>query len=601
MSFVQNKKFLVSSLAVLLFVALFIVGVFGWLYSVSKQNILVKWQSDTAQFAQRVSHYLKMSEDAVAISAETLNDMIAQGKSNAEALSYLRNETEIYAAIISDNETGVYSYLRGEYLDGSGWVSPDDYEPKSRPWYIAAAQSAGKIALAEPYLNLQTETLMMSVSQLLSDGESVVSMDIFLDGVQEMAEEAARIEQVEAAVVLNEKGFLVSHSDKTKVGTFLSDSGFKLKDGETQYTAIYHGKKCTVFTEDITDGWRTVFILANKELYHSMLEIYAISGAVILIALASSLLVFMEIARKYEEAEMLSRELNAVADIYEALVKINLRKSTLEPIRRSALSDLIFPSTLSDFRTRHKEIAESAAAEQSREILKSFLDLSTLEERLSGMKSISQEFMDKNHRWVRLRFIAVNKNSDSGTDHILLAFESIDEDKKRQETLRRRAETDMMTGVRNRGSGEALVRKAMAEGRRGMFCLLDADKFKSINDTFGHSVGDKVICAIASAMEKTFRGSDIVFRLGGDEFAAFSEGVSTQEIGEKIVDRLFDNINKIDIPELAGRKISLSVGASFYPATHEDSFEAMYKRADSGTYESKKQGGNTLTFRGENA
>ncbi|MBQ3826091.1 MAG: GGDEF domain-containing protein, partial [Spirochaetaceae bacterium] len=143
------------------------------------------------------------------------------------------------------------------------------------------------------------------------------------------------------------------------------------------------------------------------------------------------------------------------------------------------------------------------------------------------------------------------------------------------------------------------VKKAMAEGRKGMFCLLDADKFKSINDTFGHSVGDKVIIAIAKCMEKTFRGSDIVFRLGGDEFAAFSEGVASKDIGEKIVARLFENIDKIDIPELQGRKISLSVGASFYPATREDSFEAMYKRADRGTYESKKQTGNALTFRAQ--
>ena len=204
--------------------------------------------------------------------------------------------------------------------------------------------------------------------------------------------------------------------------------------------------------------------------------------------------------------------------------------------------------------------------------------------------------MDTKNRWIRLRFIVIDRDDMTNINNILLVAESIDEDKKQQETLRKRAETDMMTGIRNRGSGEALIRKAMAEGRKGMFCLLDADKFKSINDNFGHSVGDKVICAIAKCMEKTFRGSDIVFRLGGDEFAAFSEGVVSEEIGEKIIERLFDNISKVDIPELEGRKIALSVGASFYPATREDSFEALYNRADSGTYVSKKSEGNAFTF-----
>ena len=54
-----------------------------------------------------------------------------------------------------------------------------------------------------------------------------------------------------------------------------------------------------------------------------------------------------------------------------------------------------------------------------------------------------------------------------------------------------------------------------------MFCLIDCDKFKSINDTYGHSVGDKVIIAVAEKLRKTCRDSDVVLRLGGDEFAIF--------------------------------------------------------------------------------
>ena len=227
------------------------------------------------------------------------------------------------------------------------------------------------------------------------------------------------------------------------------------------------------------------------------------------------------------------------------------------------------------------------------------MDTGTLEERLSGVNSISQEFMDDKNRWIRLRFIKIDSDENGMLYHILLVFESIDEDRKRQEKLRRLSETDMMTGIRNRGSGETMIRKAMAEGHCGMFCLMDADKFKSINDTYGHSVGDKVIVAIADSLKKTFRDSDIVFRLGGDEFAVFSEGVISEEIGSRIMERLFKNIARIEIPELGERKIELSIGASFYPATKEDSFEALYKRADSGTYESKKIEGSKVTFRPE--
>ena len=592
----KNKKLIVTFLGVLFIVASAVSGTFAWLYNVTKQNVLSKWQNDTAQFAQSVSHYFKMSEDAVAISAETLNDMLFTGKSNEEALTYLRNETEIYAAVISDNETGVYSFFRGEYLDGSGWIPDDDYEPKKRPWYTAAMESAGNIAFAHPYLNLQTQTLMISVSRLLDDGESVVSMDIFLDSIQAMAEKEAKRKNVKAVLVLNENGFVIAHSERSKVASFVEKPEIIKSQNDNQFTIKYDNKYCTVFSEKTANNWKTVFILENSGLYNSMSLIYIVASLIIILFSAASLLVFSSITQKYEEAEMLSREIRAIADIYEAVVKINLRKSSFDIIRKNELTDKLFPGTFSDFCENYREYVEKIAAEQSREITKSFVDFSTLEKRLCELKSVSNEFMDTKNRWIRLRFIVIDRDDMTNINNILLVAESIDEDKKQQETLRKRAETDMMTGIRNRGSGEALIRKAMAEGRKGMFCLLDADKFKSINDNFGHSVGDKVICAIAKCMEKTFRGSDIVFRLGGDEFAAFSEGVVSEEIGEKIIDRLFDNISKVDIPELEGRKISLSVGASFYPATREDSFEALYNRADSGTYVSKKSEGNAFTF-----
>ena len=63
-----------------------------------------------------------------------------------------------------------------------------------------------------------------------------------------------------------------------------------------------------------------------------------------------------------------------------------------------------------------------------------------------------------------------------------------------------------------------------------------------------------------------------------------------------MIHRLFDQIDHIIIPELKGRKISVSMGASFYPANKNDSFEALYTRADAGTYASKAVEGNQVTF-----
>lgn len=606
-----NRKILLISCLATVISSLFIGVVFSRLYSVSKKNILSKWSNDTLQFSQQVAYYMKMPMDAVAFSGVTINDMMARGKSHEEVGQYLINETAIYSSVISDNNTGVYGFYKGVYLDGSGWIPPDDYQPKERPWYTAAVEGKGEVVLVKPFLNLQTFTMMMSVSQLLNDGESVVSMDIFLDSVQNAAEQAHAKAPVEAVIVTDKNGFIVAHSDKGEVGKNVSSEGTELQkhilsevlnmegSGENNepLSIKKDGKRFTVFSEQINDDWHSIFILNDSRLYHSLAEIYLMSGIVIILVLTSIFILFIRISRKYEEAEQLAREVTAVADIYVTVLKIDYKEDTIQVIRGNEDVELLLQGNFTGFKAGSQEFAERMSAAQSKEIMKSFMDVNTLEERLSGVNSISQEFMDDRNRWIRLRFIKIDEDENGGLYHILLAFESIDEDRRRQEKLRRLSETDMMTGIRNRGSGENMIRQAMAEGRKGMFCLMDADKFKSINDNYGHAVGDKVIKEIANALSRTFRDSDVVFRLGGDEFAVFSEGVVTEDIGRRIMERLFKKISAIEIPELCGRKIELSVGASFYPATQEDSFEDLYRRADNGTYESKTSLGNAVTFK----
>jgi hypothetical protein len=96
----------------------------------------------------------------------------------------LVNEAADEQAEIDENFTGIYGYIQGEYLDGIGWIPDDDYDPKSREWYLEAFEANGEPTIVHPYLDAQTDTIMISVSQLLNDGESVVSLDIALNEVQ---------------------------------------------------------------------------------------------------------------------------------------------------------------------------------------------------------------------------------------------------------------------------------------------------------------------------------------------------------------------------------------------------------------------------------
>ncbi|MBP5697615.1 MAG: GGDEF domain-containing protein, partial [Treponema sp.] len=123
------------------------------------------------------------------------------------------------------------------------------------------------------------------------------------------------------------------------------------------------------------------------------------------------------------------------------------------------------------------------------------------------------------------------------------------------------------------------------------------DHFKSINDTFGHGVGDQVIIQVANSLKSTFREHDIVFRLGGDEFSAYAAEVTTKKIANQIIKRFIENLETIVIPELGDRTITASIGATIIKPGTPVQFADQYKLIDEGVYESKKVDGSHVTFK----
>ena len=246
-----------------------------------------------------------------------------------------------------------------------------------------------------------------------------------------------------------------------------------------------------------------------------------------------------------------------------------------------------------------KNIAEKMCIKSQLQESLEFVDISTLEERLLGENSITHEFTDKISGWNRSRFIPVDYDEDGKLLHVLFCIECIEEEKKRENRLIYLARTDLMTGLCNRGSGEKMITELLKGKKGGLLCLIDCDKFKSINDTYGHSVGDKVIIAVAEKLRKTCRDSDVVLRLGGDEFAMFVPGMLEQGAAEKFFERFFENIRQIDIIEMHGKSIEISLGACFYDGYEAVSFDLLYRKADRAMYQSKKQKGCSAVIYGE--
>jgi diguanylate cyclase (GGDEF)-like protein len=150
--------------------------------------------------------------------------------------------------------------------------------------------------------------------------------------------------------------------------------------------------------------------------------------------------------------------------------------------------------------------------------------------------------------------------------------------------------TDELTGLFNRRGFMALAERQLKLGRRtgrGMLLLImDVDGLKQINDTFGHFEGDRALKRTATALEATFRDSDVVARLGGDEFAVLAiEAAGHSEATIKT--RLFECLRSTGAKESCC-EISLSLGiARFDPSSRASIGELMVK-ADQAMYEQKR-------------
>ena len=219
-----------------------------------------------------------------------------------------------------------------------------------------------------------------------------------------------------------------------------------------------------------------------------------------------------------------------------------------------------------------------------------FVDLSTLDRRLMETNTIVHEFIGTVSGWCRERFIKVDSDEKGRLWHVLYCVEVIDEQKRREKKLLYLSETDSMTGINNRGSGERKITEFLEKKKGGLFCLLDCDKFKKINDTYGHAVGDTVLIKLAAVLQRACRENDIVMRLGGDEFAMYLPGMPDK--AESFFKRLFTQIDKISISEMQGEKINVSLGASLYSDKDRATFDTLYHEADAAMYESKKIVGN---------
>ena len=149
-------------------------------------------------------------------------------------------------------------------------------------------------------------------------------------------------------------------------------------------------------------------------------------------------------------------------------------------------------------------------------------------------------------------------------------------------------DTDELTGLKNKGALTREINEYIGNSanNKGIMLLLDIDRFKSINDTYGHDVGDVVINSLGSYLAKTFTNGEIVGRFGGDEFLIFIKGNDSIDYASSIASIIVaDTASKITIPNKE-QKISVSIGLAIYHGV-EKNYSELFKKADIALYKTK--------------
>jgi len=153
------------------------------------------------------------------------------------------------------------------------------------------------------------------------------------------------------------------------------------------------------------------------------------------------------------------------------------------------------------------------------------------------------------------------------------------------------ATLDELTLISNRRGFTTLGEHTLQVSRRKNWpvtlLLFDLNKFKPINDNFGHAEGDRALISFANAMRKTFRDSDVFARVGGDEFAALLTDTDEDAVAT-VLERFADEIETINYAEKRGYDIRYSVGSVSFSAGSVVHIDSMMAEADARMYENKR-------------
>lgn len=337
----------------------------------------------------------------------------------------------------------------------------------------------------------------------------------------------------------------------------------------------------------------------RRHIWQTCLLIAAVIAAVLIIVASLIRKFNKQITTLSQQRQQMFQK--ATEQLYDNIYELNITQNCVANQRTAdyfaslGAKDLPYSDAL-------RVIAEKQIKEEFRDgYVNTFSPENVLREYERGNDHLQYDFMiseDGSHYyWMRIDVHIFFLEEDQSV-HIFSYRKNIDAEKRKEQQIRKEAQTDGLTGLATKKATERAIRHLLEQqpGRYAFF-MMDIDKFKLANDQFGHAFGDRCLRIFAGLLRQSFGPQELLGRVGGDEFVAFVAIADAAWAQEK-ARQLSSTLKTVCKDDAVCWQMSASIGVALCP---EDgaTFAQLYHNADAALYQTKARGKGGFTFYGK--